>query len=168
MKLDVISRKYGWYLAKVTASIESFKNIVATSLETIKKYNLQPGSYIKISSLIQTNSDQRFENKFILLPYFKELIRNYLLLHDVIKSLTNTTFRYVDKEYITEIIKLMSKFYQSKNDIRTLKVSELLEFDDKHEFQMKIAVPESWLNDNNVDLGEIVLLRNNIPSPVIF
>ncbi|MFX0032594.1 MAG: hypothetical protein ACFE8E_03100 [Candidatus Hodarchaeota archaeon] len=168
MKLDVISRKYGWYLAKVTASIESFKNIVATSLETIKKYNLQPGRYIKISSLIQTNSDQRFENKFILLPYFKELIRNYLLLHDVIKSLTNTTFRYVDKEYITEIIKLMSKFYQSKNDIRTLKVSELLEFDDKHEFQMKIAVPESWLNDNNVDLGEIVLLRNNIPSPVIF
>ena len=164
MKLDVISRKYGWYLAKITASIENFKNIVATSLETIKKYNLQPGSYIRISSLIQTHSNQRF----ILLPYFKELIRNYMLLQDVIKSLTNSTFRYVDKEYISEIIKLMSKFYQSKKDNRYLKLSELLEFDEKHEFQMKIAMPESWLNDNNVDLGEIVLLRNNLSAPIIF
>jgi len=136
LKVDVVSRKYGWYLAKITASIENFKNIVATSLETIKKYNLNSGRYIKISSLIQAHSKRRFLDKFILLPYFREFIRNYCLLQDVIQSLTNATFQYVDKEYISD-------------------------------YQMKIAMPESWLNEHSIDLGETVLLRNDVPSPVI-
>jgi len=167
LKVDVISRKYGWYLAKITASIENFKNIVATSLETIKKYNLNSGSYIKISSLLQTHSTRRFLDKFILLPYFREFIRNYCLLQDIIQSLTNATFQYVNKEYISEIIQLMSTFYQARNDKKSVRFSELLEFDEKDNYQMKIAVPESWLNENSVDLGETVLLRNDLPSPVI-
>jgi len=32
---------------------------------------------------------------------------------------------------------------------------------------MKIAMPESWLNEHSIDLGETVLLRNDVPSPVI-
>jgi hypothetical protein len=28
-------------------------------------------------------------------------------------------------------------------------------------------MPESWLNENSVDLGETVLLRNDVPSPII-
>jgi hypothetical protein len=167
LKVDVISRKYGWYLAKITASIENFKNIVATSLETIKKYNLSSGSYIKISSLLQTHSTTRFLDKFILLPYFREFISNYCLLQSVIQSLTNVTFQYVDKEYISEIIQLMSTFYQARNDNKGVRLSELLEFDEKDNYQMKIAMPESWLNEHSVDLGETVLLRNDVPSPVI-
>lgn len=162
-----MSRKYGWYLAKITASIENFKNIVATSLETINKYNLTPGNYIKISSLLQTHPKKRFLDKFILLPYYKELIQNYWLLQGVIQSLTNATYRYVDKEYAGEIIRLMNSFFPVKNSKKHLKLKEILEFEQEGKEQMSIAIPESWLNEHSVDLGEIVLLRDDLPSSVI-
>lgn len=168
MKKSIISRKYSWYLAKVTASIINFENIVVTNQETIKKYDLQPGRYIKISNLSQSHSNKRFLDKFILLPYFQEITSNYWLLQDIIQSLVNKTYKYVDKEYINQIIKLISCFYQASTNKNTLKLEVLLDSEEQENDQMKIALPESWLNENSIDLGETVVLRNDFPSPIIF
>jgi len=165
--MNIISRKYSWYLAKITASIKNFENIVVTNQETIKNYNLEPGRYIKISNILQAHPNKRFLDKFILLPYFQEITNNYWLLQDVIQSLVKKTYQYVEKEYISEIIKLMSCFYQASISKTGLKLKELLEFGEQDNNQMKIALPESWLNEHNVDLGETVVLRNDFPSPVI-
>jgi len=167
LKACILSRKYGWYLARVSASFKNFVNIVATSVKTIKEFNLQPGRDIKISNLFNSHSSIAFLDKFILLPYFNEFIKNYWLLHDVIQSITNITYQYVDKEYINRIIKLMSTFYQERDNERGFVIKELLDFDNKETYHMDIAMPESWLNENSVDLGETVLLRNDEPSPII-
>ncbi|MFW9783586.1 MAG: hypothetical protein ACFFFB_14980 [Candidatus Heimdallarchaeota archaeon] len=168
MKGSIISRKYSWFLAKVTASIINFENIVIVNQETIKKYDLLPGRYIKISSLFQDQSNKRFLDKFILLPYFQEIANNYWLLRDVIQSLANNTYHYLDKEYISQIIKLMSCFYQASTNKSKLKLEVLLEFEEEESDQMRIALPESWLNEHSIDLGETVVLRNDFPSPIIF
>ena len=167
MKTSIVSRKYGWYLARVNASIENFANIVATSFKTIQRFNLQSGRYIKIRNFNNIHSKIEILDKFILLPYYKEFIENYWLLQDVIQSITNATYQYVDKEYINVIIKLMSTFYQERGNKGGLVIKELLEFDNQETFQMDIAIPESWLNENSVELGETVLLRNDEPLPVI-
>jgi hypothetical protein len=167
LKNSVISQKYGWYLARVNASIENFANIVATSLNTIYRFNLQPGRNVKISNLVKGYSGIRFLDKFVLLPYFKDFINNYCLLQKIIQSITNTTYKYVDKEYINGIIKLMSTFYQNGENKEVIVIKELLEFDNPENFQINIALPDSWLNENSVDLGETVLLRNDEPSPII-
>ncbi|MFX0139293.1 MAG: hypothetical protein ACFFDN_36975 [Candidatus Hodarchaeota archaeon] len=167
MKTNILSRKFGWYLARINASVENFANIVFMSYKTMQRFKLQPGRNVKISNSIKSHSRIEFFDKFVLLPYYKEFIRNYWLLHDVIQSITNTTYRYIDKEYIAGIIKIMSSFYQNRGDKRGLVIKELLEFDSPENFQMAIAMPEYWLNQNSVDLGDTVLLRNDEPSPVI-
>ena len=167
MKGNVISKKYGWYLARINASLENFENIVVTSLANITKYNLNPGRYIKICSLIQAHSTRSFLDRLILIPYFKDCIDNYRLLQDVLKSLTSETYRNVDKEYINAIIKSMSMFNQDQDDNKGFKIKELFDFELQATHQMDIAMPECWLNENSVDLGETVLLRNDEPSPVI-
>ena len=167
MKLSILSRKYGWYLARVNASIENFANVVVTSIKIIKKYNLQPCRYIKIGNFNNARSRIEILDKFILLPYFKEIIENYWLLQEVIQSITNATYQYVDKDYINEIIKLMSTFYQERDNNKILVIKEIFEFDNHEKIQLDVAMPESWLNENSVDLGEIVLLRNDEPSPLI-
>jgi hypothetical protein len=167
LKTSIISSKYGWYLARVNASIEEFSNIVVTSFKIIKKFNFQPGRYVKISNFKKTQSKIEFLDKFILLPYFKEFIDNYWILKDVIQSITKATYQYVDKEYINVIIKLISTFFQERDNQGGLVIKELLEFDNQEKFQIDVAMPESWLNENSVDLGETVLLRNDVPSPII-
>jgi hypothetical protein len=167
LKTNIVSRKFGWYLARINASIENFVNIVVMSYKTMQRFKLQPGRNVKISNSIKSHSRVEVFDRFILIPYFKEFIRNYWLLHDVIQSITNVTYRYVDKEYIASIIKLMSIFYQNRGDKRGFVMKELLEFDNPENFQMDIAMPESWLNQNSVDLGDTVLLRNDEPSPII-
>jgi hypothetical protein len=164
---SIISRKYGWYLARVNASFENFANIVATSLKNIQKYDLQPGRNIKISNFINAHPRIEFPDKFILLPYFKQFIKNYWLLNNIIQSLSNTTYQCVDKDYIKSVIKLLSTFYENQGNNRDFVLKELYEFDDKDNTHIDIAMPESWLNENSVDLGETVLLRNDEPSPVI-
>jgi hypothetical protein len=154
-------------LARVNASIEKFANIVLTSFKIIKKFNLQPGRYVKITNFKKTQSKNEFLDKFILLPYFKEFLDNYWILKDLIQSITNATYQYVDKEYINVIIKLMSTFFQERDNQRGLVIKELLEFDNQEKFQIDVAMPESWLNENSVDIGETVLLRNDVPSPII-
>ncbi|MFX0083590.1 MAG: hypothetical protein ACFE94_17720 [Candidatus Hodarchaeota archaeon] len=166
MKSCIISQKYGWYLARVNASIENFANIVATSLNTIYRFNLQPGRNVKISNLVKGYSGIRFLDKFVLLPYFKDFIKNSCLLQKIIQSITSATYKYVDKEYINRIIKIMSNFYQN-GEMGGIVIKELLDFDNPENFHMNIALPESWLNENSVDLGETVLLRNDEPSPII-
>lgn len=61
----------------------------------------------------------------------------------------------------------MNNFYQARNNNKGLRLKELFEFDEQDKYQMKIAIPEFWLNENSVDLGEIGLLRNDIPSLLI-
>jgi len=167
LKTSIISRKYGWYLARVNASIEKFANVVVTSFKIIKKFNLQPGRYVKISNFKKIQFNIEKLDKFILLPYFKEFIDNYWILQEVFQSITKATYQYVDKEYINVIIKLMSTFFQERDNQGGLVIKELLEFDNQETFQIDIAMPESWLNENSVDLGEIVLLRNDASSPII-
>ncbi|MFW9820152.1 MAG: hypothetical protein ACFFE5_11135 [Candidatus Thorarchaeota archaeon] len=167
MNRIILSRKYGWYLARINASIEIFANIVATSFKIIKKYNLQPGRYIKIGSFNKIGSKIENFDKFILLPFFNEFIDNAWLLQDVIRSITYSTYRYVDKDYINMIIKLMNTFYQEQKNKRGFVIKEIFELDTQETSQMDIAMPESWLNENSVDLGETVLLRNDEPSPII-
>ena len=167
MKTSIVSRKFGWYLARVNACFENFPNIVATSLKTIQKFNLQPGRNIKISNLDKNYSKISSSDRFILLPYFKEFIKNYWVLQDIFQSFTNTSYLYVDKEYISTIIKLMSTFYQKRDDKKGFVIKELFEFDNQDTYHMDIAMSELWLNENSVSLGETVLLRNDELSPVI-
>ena len=167
MNKFILSRKYGWYLARINASIEIFANIVAISFKIIKKYNLQPGRYIKISNFNKIGSKIENFDKFILLPFFNEFINNAWLLQDIIRSITNITYHYVDNDYINMIIKLLNTFYQEQNNKRAFVIKEIFELDNQKASQMDIAMPESWLNENSVDLGEIVLLRNDEPSPII-
>jgi hypothetical protein len=94
-------------------------------------------------------------------------MNNYWLLQEIIQSFVNKTYQYVDKEYISQIIKLMNCFYQTSTKRSSLELKELLDFGEQDKNQMSIALPESWLNEHNVDLGETVLLRNDFPSPVI-
>jgi len=61
----------------------------------------------------------------------------------------------------------MSTFYQEKDNKRGFVIKQLLDFDTQETYHMDIAMPESWLNKNSVDLGETVLLRNDEPSPII-
>ncbi|MFX0146012.1 MAG: hypothetical protein ACFE9C_18240 [Candidatus Hodarchaeota archaeon] len=166
--MNIISRKYSWHLAKVTASIINFENIIVTNQESIKKYDLQPGRYIKISNLIQSTSKKRILDKFILLPYFQEIINNYWLLQDVLQSLVKNTYHYVDREYVNQIIKLISCFYQASTNKIKLKLKVLLDIGEQNNDQMNIALPDSWLNEHDIDLGETVVLRNDLPSPIIF
>ncbi|MFW9874378.1 MAG: hypothetical protein ACFFG0_14830 [Candidatus Thorarchaeota archaeon] len=165
--MNIISPKYGWYLARVNASIENFASIVAASLKTIHRFNLQPGRNVKISNFVKDHSRIKFPDRFILLPYFKEFIKNYWLLQDIIQSLTLSTFQCIDNEYIHKIIKLINTFYQNQNVKRELVIKKFFEFDNHENVQINIAMPESWLNENSVDLGETVLLRNDMPSPII-
>lgn len=167
MKTSIVSRKFGWYLARINASFESFANIVLTSFRTIQRYNLQPGRNIKIGNFDKAYSRIEHLDKFILLPYFKEFINNYWLLQQTIQSFTNTTYHYIDKEYINTIIKLLSTFYQKRDNKKGFMIKELLEFDNQKINHMDIAMPESWLNENSICLGETVLLRNDEPSPII-
>ncbi|MHA2127963.1 MAG: hypothetical protein ACW99E_21880 [Promethearchaeota archaeon] len=167
MRTNTLSRKFGWYLARINASIENYANIVATSFKIIEKYNLKPGRYIKIRNFNNFRPKAEILDKFILLPYFKEFIENYWLLQDVIQSITNATYHNVDKEYFNLITKLLSTFYQERYNKRGLVIKEFFEFDNQEPSQMDIAMPESWLNENSVDLGEIVLLRSDVPSPII-
>lgn len=163
---NIISKKFGWYLAKVTASIETFNNIVAIDLKTIRLYFLSPGSYIKIKSLNRKCAENKRIYTFILLPYSHDFIKNYRLLQNILDSLKNKKFRYINEEYINEITSL-TKSYESENYRKILKLKELLEFDTEYDNEMKIAMPESWMNENSIDLGETILLRNDVPSPVI-
>ncbi|MFX0024274.1 MAG: hypothetical protein ACFE9S_18250 [Candidatus Hermodarchaeota archaeon] len=168
MRTNIISQKYGWYLARINASIEKFANIVAISFKTIGKYNLKAGQYIKIRNFNNVHSEIEYLDKFILLPYFKEIIENYWVLHDVIQSITKKTYQYVDKEYFNVVTKLLNTFFQERNNKRGVVIKEFLEFDNQETSQMDIAMPESWLNEKSVDLGDIVLLRNDMASPVIY
>lgn len=164
---NIISKKYGWYLAKITASIENFKNVVATDLKTIQLYFLSPGKYIKIKCLNRIYSQNQLIHKFIILPYFHDFIENYWLLQNIIKLLNQDEFRYIDTEYLNGLTSLLKDFSESEHYRKGLKLKELLEIDVEYDKEMKIAMPESWLNENSIDLGETVLLRNDAPSPVI-
>ena len=168
MKISIISRKFHWYLAEITASIINFENIVIIDQETINKYNLLPGRFIKVSNLFQSHPSERFSDKFILLPYFQEIIDNYWLLQDVLQSIVKQSYQYVDKEYISQIIKLLNCFYQAGPNKSRLKLKVLLDLEEQDNNQMKIALPEFWLNEHNIDLGETVILRDDSPSPIIF
>jgi hypothetical protein len=154
-------------LARVNASIKNFANIVATSSKIIKKYNLQPGRYIKISSFSKANSNIEFLDKFILLPYLSDIIENYWLLQQIFQSFTKETYNYVNKEYFNVIVNLMNLFYQDRVKDKNIELKEVLEFDIPGNIQMDIALPDSWLNEHSVDLGDTVLLRNDEPSPII-
>ena len=167
LKTNIFSRKYGWYLARVSASFKKFVIIVVTNFDTIREYNLQPGRNIKICNLANPHTSHNFLDKFILLPYFNEFIENYWMLREVIQSFTTISYEYIDKEYINRIVKIMSTFYQERHNNKGFVLKELLDFDHQEIYPMDIAMPESWLDENSVDLGETVLLRNDEPTPVI-
>ena len=146
MNENIVSRTHGWFLARVNASIENFANIIVTSLKTIQKYNLQPGRYIKLHNLLQSHPGNRFLDKFILLPYFHEFIENFRVLEIVNQSLVNATYHHVDKEYLTEIIRLMDTFYKGSLSKSNLRLKEFFEIEHPSfdEYHMNIGVPESW------------------------
>ena len=129
MKTNILSRKYGWYLARVSASFKNFVNIVVTSFDTIREYNLEPGRNIKICNLVNPHSSNDYLDTFILLPYFNEFIENYWILRDVIQSFTKISYEYIDKEYINRIFKIMSTFYQERDNYGGFVLRELLDFD---------------------------------------
>ncbi|MHA1988936.1 MAG: hypothetical protein ACW98D_20140, partial [Promethearchaeota archaeon] len=137
------------------------------SSKIIKKYNSQPGRYIKIRGFSETSSNIELLDKFILLPYLSEIIENYWLLQQIFQSFSKETYNYVDKEYFNAIVKLMNSFYQDRVKDKKIELKEVLEFDIPGNVQMDIALPDSWLNEHSVDLGDTVLLRNDEPSPII-
>ncbi len=162
---NIISKKFGWYLAKITASIETSNNFVAIDLKSIRFYFLSPGSCVKIKSLNRKNEQNKLIFKFIILPYLPD-IKNYQILQNILDSLRNKKFRYINKEYLNEITSLIES-YESEKYKNFLNLKELLEFDTEYDDEIKIAMPESWMNENSIDLGETILLRNDVPSPVI-
>ncbi|MHA1804580.1 MAG: hypothetical protein ACTSU4_08600 [Promethearchaeota archaeon] len=168
MNWNIISRSHGWYLAKITASLKSPKNIVAVDPAIMKDYELLPGKRIKICSLMGKHSKEKFTDKFMLLPFYRELVKNYTILKEVSKALGANKYRIIDENYLKNLKTLM-KYFNDSNKIktRTLELEELLEFDEDNKEDFNIALPSSWLNEHGVDLGETVLFRNDEPSPII-
>jgi hypothetical protein len=166
LKASIISSKYGWYIARVNASFDDFSNIIIASVKTIQKYKLKPGYYIKISNLDNSHSRIKYLDKFILLPYLKEFLDYYYLLQEILQSITNRTYHFVDKDYINIFINLMSRFYHSNDIKREFLVKDIYEFERQEKKYMDIAMPESWLDANDISLGESVLLRNDDLPPV--
>lgn len=167
MKTSILSRKYGWYLARVNASFENFANIVLTSYKTIQKFNFKPGYNIKICNLDKSHSNFEYMDKFIILPYFKDFIINSWQLYDILRYFANLTYHKIDKKYINNIIKLLNTFHQNRDNKLGFIMKEFFEFDCQEKKYIDIAMSESWLNENSVNLGESVLLRNDEPSPII-
>ena len=130
-------------------------------------YNLQPGRNIKIYNLENCHSSNDFFDRFVLIPYFNEFIENYRILFDVFQSFTKKSCEIIDKKYINRVLKIMNSFYQERNNHGGFVLKELLDFDNLEVDHMDIAMPESWLNEHSVELGETVLLRDDEPSPVI-
>ncbi|MHA1726555.1 MAG: hypothetical protein ACTSXH_17245 [Promethearchaeota archaeon] len=155
-------------MAKITASLKCPKNIVAVDPAIMKDYELTPGKRIKICSLIRKHSKDKFIDKFMLLPFYRELVKNYNILKEMSKILGENKYRIIDENYLKELKKLM-KYFKTTNEIktRTLELEEVLEFDEDNKQNFNIALPSSWLDEHGVDLGETVLFRNDEPSPII-
>lgn len=156
MDLSTLSKRYGIYLAKVNACFKSVNNIVITDFMTINDYNLHPGSFVKIMKL----DDNKTKDEFIVMPYIKSYKDNYGLIERILRdeSLSN-------KIFIDDLRKVGSSFYFARNDPKGFRLTHAVN-PDKAEFE--IALPEKWLDSNNIELGAVVLLGNNVPGPKIF
>lgn len=164
MGLNTISRKSGWYLSEITGSFSSFKKIIIANKESMDLHKIKSGTYIRIKSF---KTNEGYE-KFIILPFQKDMNENYKHLLKLLKGFSNHKPLYaIDENYLKDMNQLVATLY---NNRKSLRFNELL-LDIKKKQQknkLQIGVPEFWLMKNGLRLGEQVLLRNDHPSPIIF
>jgi hypothetical protein len=168
MVLNIISNKIKWYLSEISGIISSYENIAITDLETINRYNLKPGRYIKIKNI----DDSKSEEKFILLPYLETYEKNLEFLQTILNQLLNSHYgNQIDNHYLDALNSIISYFNKPRSELKRIKFLDLdldLNQDGKPSKNFQIGLPGYWLDENNISLGDIVLLRNDCPSPFIF
>jgi len=167
MKLNIVSKKHGWYIAKITGCFRNFKNVVTTDLETIKQYNLIPGRYIKISNIYSSHSAPIYKDRFIIMPDFDDIKKNPSILKEILDRYKKLKYRYIDKNYLQDISKIINDVYNIARWDKELQMTQLMDFSNTTRSLLNISMSESWMRENKVGLGENVLLRNDMPSPVI-
>ena len=157
MDLNTISKSSKWYLFKVTGYFKGFNKMVITDAYSMNYYNLEPGTYVKIHNLKQHNA----QKTFLIMPYMKKYKWNLELLTEVNEF--NKT-REINKAYKKIVDELITSFNLLKEDPKGLRI-----IDEINNYEAgSLAVPESWFYEYCSDLGEMILLRNDQPSPIIF
>lgn len=167
MNLNVISSRRGWFLSKITGSLDLSGNVVLTNFKSIKEHQLVPGSFVLIKDL----NKPRSQDKFILLPSFETINELYDFLDYFVKQFRKCErFHKINENYLKFIRDIMKSLSTSKGEQERLRFRDLeLQTEPKarHEKGVNIGLPEFWLNKNNLFVGETVLLRTDFPSPII-
>lgn len=150
-----------------------------TNTESMNYYKLKPGAIVSIHNL----KKHERARMFLLIPYIKNYKENYELLNDLSKSINDLEkIKIINNEYKKRINDLKFTFKILRHDPKGLKVieevyiEELLGLHDERinltqeEYYDlgRLAMPESWINDNEISLGETVMVRDDQPSPIIF
>ena len=168
MVQNKISDKFGWYLSIISGSIFSSQNIAITDLSSFYRYRLQPGQFIKIKNIDKKDA----EDKFILLPFLESYTKSKEFLQSILNLFSNSHYgSRIDSEYIKSLNSLISHFENQKEKHDKIMFLDLIldtEKENSNRKDIRLGVPEYWLEDNEIDLGDIVLLRNDCPSPRIF
>ncbi|MEJ2251440.1 MAG: hypothetical protein P8Y70_11755 [Candidatus Lokiarchaeota archaeon] len=167
MVLNTISNKAGWYLSEISGCFSSNENIAITDLKTINRYHLNPGYYIKIKNIDNSKS----EDKFILLPYLETYKKSEYFIQNIVNQLYNSQYgNRINPDFLNSLHHLIYQFHNLNNLSKRIRFLDL-DLDLEKESLKKnfrIGLPEYWLEDNNIDLGDLVLLRNDYPPPILF
>lgn len=167
MDLNIISRKSGWFLSRITGALNLSEKIVITNFKSIKQYHLHPGTFVNIKDI----NNPKSHDKFMLIPFFDTINDTHDFLETFIQRLLQQKkYHKMDKSYLCFLRDLIDYFSASKKREKHLGFFEI-EFKlerDKHQRDIiEIALPDFWLTNNDLLIGETVLLRNDCPSPVI-
>ena len=166
MDLNTISKKKGWILSKIIGSIDSQERIVIVSFNSIYKYSLNPGSFVNIKRIDHSS----IQGKFLLIPFIEQFEENIKYLKKLWNYIISLTYDHkIDKDYLNNLYSFINRLFTENDKLDFLD----LEYNTEEEENMqknsvKIGLPDYWLNNNHVNLGELVLLRNDCPSPIIY
>ncbi len=166
MDLNTISKKKGWILSKIIGSINLQEKIVIVSFNSINRYNLNPCSYVNIKSINHSN----IQGKFLLLPFIEHFRDNIVYIKKIWKYITELTNIYhIDKDYLNNLYLFINQLLIDNEMFEFLDLDYYTEEEENlQQNSVKIGLPDHWLNDNHMNLGELVLLRNDCPSPIIY
>jgi hypothetical protein len=167
LDLNVISRRRGWFLSKITGSLDFSKKIAVANYKSIKEHGLIPGTFVLIRDIDKPQS----QDKFILLPSFETKGQLYDFLDYLVKEFGSyEKFHKIDENYLHFIKNLMKSLSKAKEEQEKVKFCDLelqTEHSARHEKGVNIGLPDFWLMKNDIFVGETVLLRADFPSPVI-
>jgi hypothetical protein len=167
MDLNVISSRRGWFLSKITGSLDLSKKIVLSNFQSIRQHHLTPGTFV----LIKNINKPKYQDKFILLPSFETTKELYQFLEYLVKEFGSCEkFHKVDENYldfIRNLMKSLSEYNRKHEKVKFCDLELHKKSKSQHGKGINIGLPDFWLTKNDLFVGETVLLRADFPSPII-